>query len=74
MLAPRSRLDPARHVAAVEALASRYARVWGVYTHVSPEELDAIRSALAVRYERVRGGEEGDARWDLWQRRDRSPR
>ncbi|HEX6850097.1 MAG TPA: glycosyltransferase family 39 protein [Candidatus Polarisedimenticolaceae bacterium] len=68
-IAPRSRLDLARHRVAVDALAERYDRVWGVYTHVSREEMDAIRAALAARYERVRGGEDGDARWDLWVRR-----
>jgi hypothetical protein len=67
--APRSRLDLARHTAAVDALAARYERVWAVYTHVSREEMEAIRAALAARYDRIRGGEDGDARWDLWARR-----
>jgi hypothetical protein len=69
VLAPRSRRDLARHGDAVEALAARYERVWGLYTHVSREEMEAIRDALASRYERIRGGEDGDARWDLWVRR-----
>lgn len=74
LLAPRSRLDPARHVAAVEALVPRYDRVWGVYAHVSREELQVIRAALAARYDRVRGGDVGDSGWDLWARRDGIPR
>lgn len=68
-IAPRSRRDLARHEAAADALAARYERVWGVYTHVTREEMDAIRAALAARYESIRGGEDGDARWDLWVRR-----
>jgi hypothetical protein len=73
VIAPRSRRDPSRHSAAVEALAARYERVWGLYTHVSDEEMGVIREALASRYDRERGGEDGDARWDLWVRKRGQP-
>lgn len=70
--APRLREDLARHDEGAAALAERYERVWGLYTHAPREEVEAVRRALAERYDPIRS-ETGspDARLDLWRRKPR---
>ena len=67
---PRLREAPERHAEGVAALAQKYERVWGLYSHAPPEEVRALRAAFRERYELVRERFVPPNAWlDLWQRR-----